>query len=254
MLRDEVYGKVLNHATLIVLMLLCAVAQAREIKITAVSWLVADDNGRILGAHNTEKQRSIASITKLATVMAVVESGAHLDELLDVKHSGVRVTRRQLINYALIRSDNVAAKMLCDTYPTGYDNCVLAMNTVARDLGMYHTLFTEPTGLWNTNTSTAIDLLRLVAAASRYPVIVEASNSATVEIAGQRRSTLANNTNPMTREHLKFLVSKTGFIRDSGGCIVMMLHTARGVRTVILLGSRDTKTRIPEARYLAELY
>jgi D-alanyl-D-alanine carboxypeptidase len=51
-----------------------------------------------------------------------------------------------------------------------------------------------------------------------------------------------------------FLVSKTGYIRAAGGCVVMMLDTWIGQRIVILLGSRDTRTRLPEAQAVATLF
>jgi hypothetical protein len=34
----------------------------------------------------------------------------------------------------------------------------------------------------------------------------------------------------------------------------MMIDTANGIRTVVLLGSKNTKTRIPEAKMLSMLY
>ena len=42
------------------------------------------------------------------------------------------------------------------------------------------------------------------------------------------------------------MVSKTGYIRMSGGCIVMMIKTHDGLKTAILLGSKNTRTRIQE--------
>ena len=60
------------------------------------------------------------------------------------------------------------------------------------------------------------------------------------------------NTNPLVATK-NFIVSKTGFISKSGGCIVMMLETAKGIRTVILLGSKSTKTRIPEASLVSSI-
>ena len=62
-----------------------------------------------------------------------------------------------------------------------------------------------------------------------------------------------NNTNTLVGKGVDFIVSKTGWIRASGGCIVMMLQTMNGIRTVILLGSKNTKTRIPEAFLVSKL-
>lgn len=222
--------------------------------VTAQSWLVADGDGNMIHGTNTDSIRSIASITKLMTVMAVIDSGANLTEQLTVRLHNRPVTRQQLIDFAMIRSDNTAAKLLCDTYPDGYHRCIIDMNRRAQSLGMINTLFTEPTGLLNSNVSTANDLLKLVTEAAKYPVIVSASNSSTIEIQGGRNTIVGSNTNPIIGRSIEFLVSKTGYIRDSGGCIVMMLNTVNGIRTVILLGSQSIKTRIPEAKYLAEKF
>jgi D-alanyl-D-alanine carboxypeptidase len=59
-----------------------------------------------------------------------------------------------------------------------------------------------------------------------------------------------NNTNPLVATK-DFIVSKTGYIRASGGCIVTMIETKIGRRIVVLLNSKNTHTRIPEANQLA---
>jgi D-alanyl-D-alanine carboxypeptidase len=63
-----------------------------------------------------------------------------------------------------------------------------------------------------------------------------------------------NNTNPIIAKGYNFYVSKTGWITASGGCIVMMLDTTLGKRIVILLGSKNTRTRISEAELIANRY
>ncbi|NBP58420.1 hypothetical protein EBU71_18180, partial [bacterium] len=60
-----------------------------------------------------------------------------------------------------------------------------------------------------------------------------------------------NNTNPIIGKRHDFIISKTGWIRASGGCIVMMLDTDIGRRIVVVLGSKNTHTRIPEAEFIA---
>jgi D-alanyl-D-alanine endopeptidase (penicillin-binding protein 7) len=70
----------------------------------------------------------------------------------------------------------------------------------------------------------------------------------------KKKTAVFRNTNSLVRDGHKFVVSKTGFINKAGGCIVMMLDTANGIRTVVLLGSKNTKTRIPEAKMLSMLH
>ena len=228
---------------------------APQQNITAQSWLVADDNGTILHGTNINEIRSIASITKLMTVMVVLDYNQNLSEIIPKKLHNRKLTRQTLIDLTVVKSDNAAAKLLCDYFPNGYNACIEAMNEKAKSLGMYNTSFTDPTGLYHTNVSTAEDLIKLVHAASNYPEIVQASNMDAVRWnVGKKRQRVFVNTNSLVRNGYNFVVSKTGWITKSGGCIVMMMKTAKGVRTVILLGSKNIKTRIPEAYLIANLY
>jgi D-alanyl-D-alanine endopeptidase (penicillin-binding protein 7) len=223
--------------------------------LTAQAWLVADSNGKILEGSNMSEVRSIASITKLMTAMVVLDSGQSLTEIIPKKLYNKQLTREILIDLAIVKSDNNAAKLLCDYYPGGYNKCIDAMNYKAASLQMDNSIFTDPTGRMHTNVSTAHDLIKLVFAASTYPLIVEASNMDAVRWSiGKKKTAEFKNTNTLVGHGYKFLVSKTGFINKAGGCIVMMMDTANGIRTVVLLGSKNTKTRIPEAKMLSLLY
>jgi D-alanyl-D-alanine endopeptidase (penicillin-binding protein 7) len=235
-------------------LLCCNLAQA-DPALTAQAWLVADNNGKIFEGSNINEIRSIASITKLMTAMVVLDSGQSLTEILPKKLYNKQLTRETLIDLAIVKSDNNAAKMLCDYYPGGYKSCIEAMNVKAMSLQMNNSSFTDPTGRYHTNVSTAQDLIKLVFAASTYPLIVQASNMDAVRWSINKKKTAEfRNTNSLVGNGYKFLVSKTGFINKAGGCIVMMIDTANGIRTVVLLGSKNTKTRIPEAKMLSMLY
>ena len=215
--------------------------------ITATNWLVADGNGKIIDGERTNEVRSIASITKLVTVMAVVDARQDLDEKIN------QFTRRQLIQLALIKSDNTAARQLCEHFPGGIIKCVTAMNNKVHSFGLSQTHFLEPTGLSVFNTSTAEDLMTIVLEAQNYKLITEASNTSQDKIKVKKHWYTFHNTNPLVATK-NFIVTKTGYIRASGGCVVMMLDTSVGRRIVILLGSKNTKTRFPEAELLASRY
>ena len=233
--------------------LICSAKVHREPVITAKSWLVADEKGKILEGVNTTAIRSIASITKLMTVMIVLDADQPLDEIIPTKLYNKEQTRQTLIDLAIVKSDNQAARLLCEYYPGGFSACISAMNLKAYALDMPSTKFTDPTGLTVMNISTAEDLIKLVLAASSYKPIVQASNKQQIIVPTKKNKLVFHNTNPLTSQST-FIVSKTGFINRSGGCIVMMLPTSHGIRTVILLGSKNTHTRIPEANRLALTY
>jgi D-alanyl-D-alanine carboxypeptidase len=236
--------------------------------VTAKSWLVADAEGKIIKGENTDTIRPIASISKLLTAMIVLDAKQNLDERITYKafrskhrhHSkkdqvprSQMLTRRELLNMALVHSDNHAAAVLCSNYPGGITGCLSSMNFKVARLGMMHTSMMDPTGLDNRNVSTAEDLVLLVRAARTYPEIVYASKQSKIEINISKRWVFFKNTNPMIGKDHRIVVSKTGFTNPAGGCIVMGMDTDLGQRTVVVLGSKNTKTRIPEAEFISNL-
>jgi D-alanyl-D-alanine carboxypeptidase len=227
---------------LLVFLLLCSNSFATNI--TAHSWLETDYDGNLIEGSNITEVRSIASITKLMTVIAV------LDNKQDMQEKIGKFTRSQLIQLALVKSDNDAAKALCDNFPGGRFDCIRYMNGKANYLGMFQTKFIEPTGLSPMNISTALDLLKLVFEASQYSEIVRASQTAVLNIQIGNKILSYKNTNPMIGKKFNFIVSKTGTTNAAGGCIVMMMDTEIGRRVVILLGAKNSKVRIPEVEYI----
>ena len=215
--------------------------------ITATSWLVADYKGKIIDGENYQEIRPIASITKLMTAMVILDVGQSLDEKIGT------YTRRDLVHLMITHSDNRAATTLCEKYPGGKIDCVRAMNHKAHMLGLSNTKYTDPTGLGVFNISTAEELIDIVLEAAKYPEIVAASKSTTT-VQNKKRLVSVNNTNPITRKRNDIIVSKTGWIRASGGCLVMLVDTDLGRRVIIVLNSKTIKTRIPDAEYLLARY
>lgn len=240
---------------IVMLLLLSSILHAAEPRITAHAWLVADENGRVLEGVNTSDVRSIASITKLITVMTVIDGNQPLNEIMPTKLYRTPLTRQMLIDMAIVKSDNNAARILCEQYTGGYYECLHMMNRKVQELEMFDTRLLDPTGLRSENVSTPTDLLKLVRAASKYPALIAASNISAIKLPIKKNKWIVlHNTNPLVGHGYDFIVSKTGFINKSGGCIVMMVHTINGIRTVVLLGSKNTRTRIPEATHIAKSY
>lgn len=242
----------------ILALLLLATAPTEAKTITAGSYLVTDTQGQVVIEQNADQARPIASITKLMTVMVVIDSDLPLDQpvALNFKLAGryhtklprklKTLTRSELIDLAMIKSDNFAAYHLCLSYPDGVGSCVAAMNNKARTLGMTSTVYTDPTGLEETNISTARDLIKLMIMAKTYPEIVGTAKPK-VDVQVKKRWWHFWNTNPLIRNGEDVVLSKTGYISSSGGCLVMLMNTQFGQRIVALLGSRNTHTRFPEA-------
>jgi len=232
--------------------------------VTAKSFIVADNRGQIISEKNADRTQPIASITKLMTAIVILNAHQDLSEELPLnfKHSKLyhtrlprtlkTLSRGKLLDLAIVKSDNFAAYTLCANYPGGVDRCIAEMNHQALEFGMYSTRFTDPTGLDEGNTSNARDLVKLVLVASRHPEITEASGKPLVSIQVKKRWWDFWNTNSLVRKNSdRVIVSKTGYINKSGGCVVMLLDTDLGQRVIVLLGSKNTRTRIPELEQIS---
>jgi len=252
----------MRYAIFLLALVFTLVAQAKPI--TAKSFLVTDNKGTVILEKNADRTQSIASITKLMTAIIVLNANQDLSEelLLDFKKSNVyhtllprtlkRLSRGELLDLAIVKSDNFAAWTLCANYPGGVDRCIAEMNHQALEFGMYSTRFTDPTGLDEGNQSNARDLVKLVLVASQHPEITEASGKPLVSIQVKKRWWDFWNTNSLVRKNSEnVIVSKTGYINASGGCVVMLLDTDLGQRVIVLLGSKNTRTRIPELEQIS---
>lgn len=257
------YTKNMRLVALIACALICSTpAHAKKVKkvipvptFSAKSFLIADDNGTILKEKDGASVRSIASISKLVIGLLVAEQDLSeslpIPEKRDVSSSIPRqvkhLTRKELLTLSLVKSDNFATQVLCNHL----DNCVEKMNAKALDLGMKDTKFFEPTGLDYGNVSTAHDLLRLLMVASANTVVSELSSLPEAEIESGGKVIKVRNTNPLTAK-FSIVLSKTGFTNAAGGCLVMVMNSPLGKRILILLGSKNTKTRVPEMEKLVK--
>lgn len=232
-------------------------ARARngEPDLRSESVLVVDQRGdRVLYEKNSEAHLSIASITKLMTAMVVLDAKLPMFEEVQISEEdvdrlkgsssrlplGVRLTRHELLHLALVASDNRAASALARSYPGGKPSFVSAMNRKARALGMLDTHFEDPTGLFPSNQSTARDLLVMVRAAYLYPDIREITTTPhyTVVLPDSAVSLEFRNTNRLLRtEAWDIGLSKTGYIREAGRCLVMQAEIAERDVLIVLLNS-----------------
>ncbi len=232
---------------IILLSLFLIVNNSYALELTAQSWLVTDEKGKIIQGENTKEIRSIASITKLISAMVVLDAKQNLDEKIN------QFTRRELLKLSIVKSDNNAARLLCEKYPGGLSACVAAMNKKVHFQGLLYTRFMDPTGLDAKNVSNAEELIDIILIAKDYPELVQYSKMSEVKIKIRKNWMVFNNTNPIIGKRHDFIISKTGYIKSSGGCIVMMLDTDVGRRIVVVLGSKNTKTRIPEAEFISQM-
>ena len=227
--------------------------------------LVLDANtGETLFAKNADAVHPIASITKLMTAMVVLDAKLPLDEPVQISTEdldllkgtksrlpvGAHFRRDDLIRIALVASDNRAAAALGRAYPGGIEAFVEAMNAKARLMGLDSTRFVDSSGLAPGNVSSPAELARLVAQASKYDIIREYSTTPALDVTLPDTGRKVNyvNTNALVRAgDWKIGVSKTGYISESGKCLVMQALIANTPVVIVLLDSWGRLTRIGDA-------
>lgn len=235
---------------------------------SAAALIIDEETGEILYGKNADAVVAIASITKLMTAMVTLDAGLPLEEAITVTADdaeagqakrrarlpvGTTLTRGELMQLALMASENRAAAALGRTYPGGMDAFVQAMNAKARALEMTGSRFVEPTGLSSENVSSAGDLARLVRAAKDYPVIADYSTTASAEYQIGKRKVAFANTNGLVRGgDWQIGLSKTGFINAAGRCLVMQAKVAARSVIIVLLDSVGRYTRIGDANRIRQ--
>lgn len=231
---------------------------------SAKALIVNQDTGETIFAKGTNVLTPIASVTKLMTAMVMLDAKLPMNEILTItdedvdylKNSssrlpvGTSLSRSEMLQLALMASENRAASALGRNYPGGKEAFVRMMNAKAVELGMRASHFADPTGLNSNNVSTAEDLVRMVKAAYQYNDIRRVTTTANYEVSLNNHgySTNFHNTNGLVREgNWEIGLSKTGYISEAGRCLVMQATIAGQPMIIVLLDSNGKFTRIGDA-------
>lgn len=221
--------------------------------------------GNTLYAKNADEVTPIASITKVMTAMVVLDAKLPLDEAIQITNEDIDVLkntrsrlpigshfrRDDLLRLALMASDNRAASALGRNFPGGLPAFVDNMNAKAKVLGLGHTHFVDSSGLAPGNVSSAGDLGKMVAEASKYDLIREYSTTEAVNVTlpDSKRKLAFSNTNRLVGgSDWQIGLSKTGYISESGMCLVMHAIIANQPVVIVLLDSWGKLTRVADAQ------
>jgi D-alanyl-D-alanine endopeptidase (penicillin-binding protein 7) len=224
--------------------------------------VVEEGTGKVLLEKNADRVASIASLTKLMTAMVVLDAKQDMNELIQIeesdvdvlKHStsrvpvGSRIPRGDVLQLALMSSDNRAAHSLARTFEGGAVGFKAAVRAKIMQLGMTNTVIEEPTGLSPNNKSTASDLVKMAEAAAKYPDIARITTDESDIINIKGRGVAYHNTNRLVgAKGWDIGLSKTGYTEEAGRCLIMRIKTAGKNATLVLLNARASSVRILDA-------
>lgn len=227
--------------------------------------VVEAHSGKVLLATNSTVKRPVASLTKIATGVLVVDwaeaAGVDLEQRELVVPAAVanlpgpnpmrlvpgdQLSVRDALVSALLGSDNVAALALADHVGKEFlgrsgragdpvEAFVGEMNRLARALGMKKTRFHNPHGLEfpkQVGVSTAADIAKLSVYAMRRPgfnfITRQKERQVTVNGAEGARGFRVKNTNELVSEDVIGL--KTGTTRAAGPCLAVGVERVPLVR------------------------
>ncbi|MDQ5938831.1 MAG: hypothetical protein QG642_521 [Patescibacteria group bacterium] len=236
------------------------------VKITAQAAAVMDKNtGLVLWQKNADQVRSLASITKLMTVLVFLDHNPGWDKVITMEQQdetsemqpnilrGELVTVRDLFNVTLVASDNNAARALARSTGLTAEAFAQEMNKKALELKMSQSHFVEPTGLDAANQATALDVLKMgqvAFAKSEIQKAVIQKNYTLITQAGRNQKVLS--TNNLLKSYLDVRAGKTGYIEAAGYCLLVEVanETNQEILTVVL-GSSAHENRFQDAKILS---
>lgn len=237
-------------------------------ELAANSALVIDlKTNEVIYSSNPDAVRPIASVTKLMTAIVTLDAKLPMDTKLPITikeakemkgiHSRVRIgseiSRKDMLLLTLMSSENRAAASLAHHYPGGYKAFIKAMNNKAKALGMKNTRFVEPTGLSEKNVSSARDLVLLLKASKKYPMLgqLSATEKKTVTFAKPRYSLDFRNTNRLVfNDNWKIDLTKTGFTNAAGHCLVMRTQMGKRQVAFVVLDTKGKLSPVGDANRL----
>ena len=200
------------------------------------------DTERVLNEKNADKKRPMASTTKIATAITVIDNVTDLDKIVRVPAAAVGVegssiylekneelTVRDLLYGLMLQSGNDCAAALAITTAGSIENFAALMNETAAKVGADNTNFVNPHGLHHDeHYTTARDLGKITAYAMK--------NTIFREIVGTKRYVMPWK----DREYDRVIVNKNKILSTyEGGDGVKTGYTKKAGRCLVASATRD---------------
>ena len=220
--------------------------------------LIDQTTNEILYEKNAGSSVPIASLSKLMTVLILLEQHPDLDRPVEVTRTEMagagrtqlrhreRVALRDLLHMSLMCSDNAATRVLVRESGLSAEDFLARMNRKAVELGLARTSFVEFTGLDERNVSTATDCARLLRAAAEHPTVQDIMTTRSYEFRSATRRHMVANTNRLLYGRYEVLGGKTGFIGEAGYCLATWIHTQGRDLIAVVLGAPTNATRFAD--------
>lgn len=224
-------------------------------------------SGRVLFEKSSHEKLPIASVTKIMTLLLVME--ALDDGLIDLQDSvtcsevaasmggsqiwlepGEVMTVHELVKAAAVVSANDACAALAEHVAGSIEEFVQRMNTRAADLSMQDTLFKDCSGLDDTAYSSAHDVALMSRELMKYPLI-KSYTTIWMDTLRNGESQLVN-TNKLIRFYSGATGLKTGTTSTAGHNLSATAERSGLGFVAVILGCSTTDERFGGARKMLD--
>lgn len=226
-------------------------AKAESAGSSAQSYAVIErKTGRVLKRNNAEKRLPMASTTKIATAITVIENTRDLYEVVIVPaqaqgvegssiylKAGEKIRIIDLLYGLMLQSGNDCAVALAVITSGSIDSFAGLMNDTAKKAGACNTNFTNPHGLHDDNHyTTAIDLAKITAYAMNNPTFREivSTKRYCCPWDGRECDRVILNKNKILSSYEGGDGVKTGYTRRAGRCLVSSA-TRNGMQVIAVV-------------------
>jgi serine-type D-Ala-D-Ala endopeptidase (penicillin-binding protein 7) len=247
-----------------------AAMKGSQPNVQSLGALVVDlDTGHELFARKPDVPRSIASISKLAATLTVMDRDLDLEGLTTIKRvdvevakggaksrllEGITLSNRDLLHAALLGSDNRAVSALGRAVGLGTGQFTAAMNRKVASMGLRYTRFREPTGLSADNQSTPRETIELLRAAMAHPALGLVVKRAEYDAHPVSKPPIryVNTHKPAVRSNVQVLGGKTGYNDSARYCLVIAARIDGHNYGISLLGTEGDLTRFGDVARVAD--
>lgn len=253
----------------------CAYAKSEDksqiLETTAKSAiLINTDTGDVLYKKNEFEKLSPASVTKIASLLVIMESIENgkikMDDIVTVSEASVekggsqiwleldeKMTVKDLLKATVIASANDACNALAEHTAGSEQAFVKMMNDRVKELGLKNTHFENCTGLDDTvknHYSCAYDLAVISKELIKYDTI---KNFSTIWMDYLRnRKTELTNTNKLINKYKGMTGLKTGTTSNAGFCLSATATREHTSLCAVILGAETSEDRFNSAKQLLD--
>ena len=260
---------ILLAVVILLLSLPMNVGAVSDSDITAPSAILVDgENFNILFEKNSHQQRSVASITKVMTVLLIMEdiekgkisltdtvtASAHAASMggSDIwLEEGEQMSVDDMLKATLVASANDAAVALAEYTEGSEEAFVKRMNNRAKELGMKDTVFKNCNGLDEEgHISSAYDVALMSAELIKHAKVFDYT-SIWLDFLRDGKTQIVN-TNKLLKSYNGITGLKTGTTDDAGSCISATAKRDGLFLIAVVLGSDSGTDRFKDASILLD--